>query len=120
MSVSAPTARFSDVLRDFRLQIGMTQKELADFSTLSVRAIRDLEHGRVNRPRKETIRLLAKALGLDGLQRAAFEAVASRRHRGGGGGMVILAVVMMPGADGAGPALAGPAPAVAACPHSRL
>src|SRR5690606_22503911 len=52
------------------------QRELAGLSTLSIRAIRDLEHGRVRRPRKDTVRLLADALGLEGRRRTAFTAAA--------------------------------------------
>ncbi|MFY1676227.1 helix-turn-helix domain-containing protein [Streptomyces sp. WMMC905] len=39
---------------------GLTQQQLADFAALSVRTIRDLEHGRVERPRQDTLRLLAR------------------------------------------------------------
>lgn len=56
----------------------MTQSELAGFSKVSVRAIRDLESGRANRPRRETVRLLADGLGLIGQQRAEFEASGAR------------------------------------------
>ncbi|WP_094191685.1 helix-turn-helix domain-containing protein [Streptomyces katrae] len=55
---------FGAHLRGRRSAAGLTQEELAERSGLSVRAIRDLEHGRVARPRRETLRLLATALGL--------------------------------------------------------
>ncbi|ANP52179.1 transcriptional regulator with XRE-family HTH domain [Streptomyces griseochromogenes] len=55
---------FGALLRARRSGAGLTQEELAERSGLSVRAIRDLEHGRVARPRRETLRLLATALGL--------------------------------------------------------
>lgn len=55
---------FGALLRTRRSGAGLTQEELAERSGLSVRAIRDLEHGRVARPRRETLRLLATALGL--------------------------------------------------------
>ncbi|MGW7528827.1 helix-turn-helix domain-containing protein [Streptomyces sp. NPDC054783] len=55
---------FGAHLRARRSGAGLTQEELAERSGLSVRAIRDLEHGRVARPRRETLRLLATALGL--------------------------------------------------------
>jgi transcriptional regulator with XRE-family HTH domain len=42
----------------------MTQRELADFSTISERAIRDLESGKARRPRLNTVRLIAEALRL--------------------------------------------------------
>ncbi|WP_043474393.1 helix-turn-helix domain-containing protein [Streptomyces collinus] len=55
---------FGALLRARRSGAGLTQEELAERSGLSVRAIRDLERGRVARPRRETVRLLATALGL--------------------------------------------------------
>lgn len=56
-------AAFGRRLRTLRLQTGLSQKQLAHASTLSVRAIRDLENGRVRQPRADTLRLLADALG---------------------------------------------------------
>jgi tetratricopeptide (TPR) repeat protein/DNA-binding XRE family transcriptional regulator len=41
---------------------GLTQEELAERSGLSVRAISNLEHGRVQRPRRDTAQRLASAL----------------------------------------------------------
>ncbi|MFI2207898.1 helix-turn-helix domain-containing protein [Streptomyces sp. NPDC020192] len=55
---------FGAHLRARRSRAGLTQEELAERSGLSVRSIRDLEHGRVARPRRQTLRLLATALGL--------------------------------------------------------
>jgi transcriptional regulator with XRE-family HTH domain len=55
---------FGRRLRNLRLQIGLSQKQLSRSSTLSVRAIRDLENGRVRQPRADSLRLLADALGL--------------------------------------------------------
>jgi DNA-binding XRE family transcriptional regulator len=49
-------------LRDSRLRAGLSQQQLADFSTLSVRAIRDIENGRVRKPRQVTCDLLMKVL----------------------------------------------------------
>ncbi|MFH9423997.1 helix-turn-helix domain-containing protein [Streptomyces sp. NPDC017529] len=51
-------------LRALRLAARLSQKQLADVSTLSVRAIRDIENGRVRQPRRDTCRLLVKALDL--------------------------------------------------------
>ncbi|MFJ1969267.1 AAA family ATPase [Streptomyces sp. NPDC087903] len=42
----------------------LTQEDLAERSGLSVRAIRNLETGHTSRPRKQSLRLLAAALGL--------------------------------------------------------
>ncbi|AZK92917.1 helix-turn-helix domain-containing protein [Streptomyces tsukubensis] len=64
------------LIRAHRLRIGLTQRELADLSTISVRAIRDLEHGRATRPRTDTVRLMADALRLGPRARAALEEAA--------------------------------------------
>src|SRR5712692_6610953 len=56
---------FGDLVRKWRWRAGLTQEELADRSGLSVRAIRDLESGRIAQPRPGSQRLLAAALGLD-------------------------------------------------------
>ncbi|MGP3925972.1 helix-turn-helix domain-containing protein [Streptomyces sp. 8N616] len=68
---------FGPSLRSLRLQAGLSQKQLADFSTLSVRAIRDLENGRVKSPRRDTIQLLGKALNLDAVQQDCLRALGS-------------------------------------------
>ena len=57
-------AGFADLLLDLRVQAGLSQEELADRAGLSVRTIRELEAGRVARPRKDSVRLLAEGLGL--------------------------------------------------------
>ncbi len=44
---------------------------------MSVRAIRDLERGRVEHPRRTSVTLLADALALNGAERAAFENAAA-------------------------------------------
>lgn len=74
------SVRFSGLLREFRRNSGLTQQELADLSALSVRAVRDLESGRVHRPRRETVRLLVSTLRLEGARRAAFEDAAAADH----------------------------------------
>jgi WD40 repeat protein len=51
----------------------VTQEELAEMSGLSVRTVRNLEHGR-SRPYKRSVRLLADALKLDGAAREEFVA----------------------------------------------
>ncbi|MFC1431906.1 helix-turn-helix domain-containing protein [Streptacidiphilus sp. N1-3] len=69
-------SRFGDILRRHRIRRGVTQRQLADLSTVSVRAIRDLELGRVHRPRVETVRLIGAGLGLSGNQLAELESSA--------------------------------------------
>ncbi|MFC5833503.1 helix-turn-helix domain-containing protein [Nonomuraea insulae] len=63
---------FPQVLRLQRLRCGLTQLQLAALSTVSVRAIRDVESGRVASPRRTTVDLLAGALQLTGQVRVAF------------------------------------------------
>jgi transcriptional regulator with XRE-family HTH domain len=81
--VSAPAAQetspIGSLIRSHRLRIGLTQRELADLSTISVRAIRDLEHGKARRPRSATVQLVADALRLGPRARAALEEAA---HQG--------------------------------------
>ncbi|MFF7337764.1 helix-turn-helix domain-containing protein [Streptomyces sp. NPDC008163] len=80
----ATTAPLGSLIRGHRLRIGLTQRELADLSTISVRAIRDLEKGKAQRPRTDTVRLIADALRLGPRARAALEAAARRGSRAEG------------------------------------
>jgi tetratricopeptide (TPR) repeat protein/transcriptional regulator with XRE-family HTH domain len=70
---------FGQVLRQLRVEAGLTQEELADAAGLSPRSVSDLERGIHPTARKDTARLLADALGLTGPVRAAFEAAARGR-----------------------------------------
>jgi transcriptional regulator with XRE-family HTH domain len=70
---------FAELLKELRNAAGLTQEELAEKSTLSARAISDLERGKIKAPRKDTVGLLVRALNLDEADRAAFEAAARRR-----------------------------------------
>ncbi|MFD7654295.1 helix-turn-helix domain-containing protein [Actinosynnema sp. NPDC059797] len=74
--------QFGELLREHRVKRGATQRQLADLSTISVRAIRDLEAGRASRPRRDTVRLIAAGLRLRGRELSSFEA-AALRARGG-------------------------------------
>lgn len=67
----AEAPSFPELLRFKRVQAGLTQRTLADLSTISPRTIRALESGRAN-ARMQTVRLLADALGLAGLARELF------------------------------------------------
>ncbi len=78
---STASTRFGDLLRRARQAAGLTQAELAERAGLSVRGINDLERGARQTPRKDTVALLAAALGLADAERAAFAAAA----RGGAG-----------------------------------
>ncbi|MGO4630895.1 AAA family ATPase [Streptomyces sp. 2RAF24] len=79
------TAALGTLIRGHRRRIGLTQRELADLSTISVRAIRDLEKGKALRPRADTIRLIADALRLGPRARTALEESVSRGHQSGAG-----------------------------------
>lgn len=57
---------------EHRRRLGLTQEELAERAGLAVRTIRDLESGRVSRPRPATLRLLARAFQLDGEEHDRF------------------------------------------------
>ncbi|MFM9106513.1 MAG: ATP-binding protein [Chloroflexota bacterium] len=77
---------FALSLRTARYAARMTQAELSEASGVALRTISDLERGFSQRPRRDTVSLLATALGLDGEGRAAFAAAArARRGRPTGG-----------------------------------
>jgi tetratricopeptide (TPR) repeat protein/transcriptional regulator with XRE-family HTH domain len=82
--VAEPPVTFAGLLRQLRAGAGLTQEELAEAASVSVRSVRDLERGRVATPQKETVRLLADALRLTGPGRAEFEEAARRRSAPGG------------------------------------
>ncbi|MGW6535563.1 AAA family ATPase [Streptomyces sp. NPDC055051] len=87
---STATAAIGALIRGHRLRIGLTQRELADLSTISVRAIRDLEKGKALRPRADTVRLIADGLRLGPRARAALEEAVRRGHQGGAGRHLLL------------------------------
>jgi class 3 adenylate cyclase len=70
--------RFGELLRRARQAAGLTQAELAERAGLSVRGINDLERGVRQAPRKDTVALLAQALGLSDEERVPFAAAARR------------------------------------------
>lgn len=72
-----PPLAFGELLRHHRTTVGLTQEELAEKARLSVDAISTLERGARRTPRKETVTLLADALGLSPNDRAAFIAAAT-------------------------------------------
>jgi DNA-binding XRE family transcriptional regulator len=57
---------FAELLKQLRTGAGLTQEELAEAASLSPRSISDLERGINLTARKETTRLLADALNLQG------------------------------------------------------
>ena len=66
-----------DLVRAHRRRLGLTQEALADVTGLSARTIRDIETGRIARPRPGTVRLLADAFDLTGPDREGFHEAAA-------------------------------------------
>ena len=56
--------RWSTLLRDLRKAAGLTQEQLAERTGLTVRAISNIERGRVARPHRHSLEVLARGLGL--------------------------------------------------------
>jgi transcriptional regulator with XRE-family HTH domain len=73
---------FGVLLRRYREAAALSQEELAEQARLSVEAISALERGVRRTPYWATVRLLADALGLQGAQRATFEAAARGKRPG--------------------------------------
>lgn len=67
------------LLGDFRRNAGLTQRELAAESGLSVAAIRDLEQGRRSSPRRRSIAAMAEALCLSPEQARQLQESARRK-----------------------------------------
>jgi transcriptional regulator with XRE-family HTH domain/tetratricopeptide (TPR) repeat protein len=70
---------FSARLRAARQLSNLSQEELAERTGLSVRAISNLERGRVRWPHRDSVHRLADVLGLSEAARAEFIAAAGRR-----------------------------------------
>ncbi|MFE4694768.1 helix-turn-helix domain-containing protein [Streptomyces sp. NPDC056749] len=70
-----------DLLQGARKRAGMTQRQLADLATVSVRAIRDMELGRTKNPHRETIRLLVDALQMNRARQIEIETAAGLRPK---------------------------------------
>ncbi|GAA2401109.1 hypothetical protein GCM10010191_05440 [Actinomadura vinacea] len=73
---AGPSLFFGGLLRGWRERALLTQEQLAERAGLNVRTVRRMESGRLQQPRATSILLLAKALELDGEERAALAAVA--------------------------------------------
>src|SRR5262249_56400219 len=78
---------FGPLLRRYREAAGLTQEQLAARAGLSARGISDLERGRRQAPRRETVGLLAEALALSSRKRALLEAAARPMAQTIGGGL---------------------------------
>jgi len=78
---------FSELLRRHRIASGVSQEALAERARISASAIGALERGARRAPYRETVTLLADALGLSAVERGALEDAAERgRGRSGGAG----------------------------------
>jgi len=71
-------SEFAKLLRQYRLEAGWTQEQLAQRCAVSVRTISDLERGRIGRPRGYTAEQLAGALPLSREQRDQLLTAARR------------------------------------------
>ena len=76
MSAEDTGLPFGLLLRRARHAAGMTQETLAERANLSWRTISDLERGVKHKPHRDTLLLLAEALGMGEPERHAFEAAA--------------------------------------------
>ena len=79
VAVDPPVVAFAGLLRQLRIEAGLSQEELAGAAGVGARTVSDLERGVALTARKDTARLLAGALDLSGAARASFEAVARGR-----------------------------------------
>jgi DNA-binding SARP family transcriptional activator/DNA-binding XRE family transcriptional regulator len=74
------TSQFGSLVRAYRHEAGLTQRELAAKAGLSVAALRDFEQSRRHRPRANSLAALTSALGLDPDQTVALAAALPRRR----------------------------------------
>jgi tetratricopeptide (TPR) repeat protein/transcriptional regulator with XRE-family HTH domain len=74
--VAEPGLSFAALLRQLRADARLTQEELAEAASLSLRAVSDLERGIHRSAHRDTAVLLADALGLAGPARDRFVAAA--------------------------------------------
>jgi tetratricopeptide (TPR) repeat protein/transcriptional regulator with XRE-family HTH domain len=64
---------FGELVRTYRLRSGMSRHRLAVATGLGLSTLRDVERGRIGRPRPSTVRLLAEAFELAGAERERFQ-----------------------------------------------
>ncbi len=83
-------------IRSHRLKAGLSREELAHLTQLSVRTISNIETGRVGRPHSHSLRRLADALHLTGVERDAV-LQGAQRHTGTNGSATMLAQVVAAG-----------------------
>src|SRR5262249_13939289 len=76
VSAAPPRGSFGALLRARRQWALLSQEQLAARAGLSERTVRNLEAGRVQLPRTDTVRLLVEALQLTGPERGDWFAAA--------------------------------------------
>ncbi|UBU14003.1 helix-turn-helix domain-containing protein [Nonomuraea gerenzanensis] len=74
---------FGSLLRELRVGAQLTIEELSESSGVSVRAIGDMERGKVSSPQRRTAEALADGLRLVAEERARFLATVKTRPRAG-------------------------------------
>ncbi|MGC2407058.1 MAG: tetratricopeptide repeat protein [Candidatus Cybelea sp.] len=77
---TAGRPHFGALLRQFRLDAGLTQQQLAERAKLSVEAISTLERGARTRPYRDTVSLLGRALGLSAERQALLRSAIGIPH----------------------------------------
>jgi predicted ATPase/DNA-binding XRE family transcriptional regulator len=76
----ADSSTFGRLLKQYRVEAGLSQEALAERSGLSPHGISALERGLRQHPQRDTVRLLAEALGLSGEAQATLAATVRRRR----------------------------------------
>ncbi len=72
---------FGSLVREHRLQAGLTQEELAERAGISARSVSDLERGLYQAPHRDTVARLGIALSLSPKAAAQLEAAVVRHKR---------------------------------------
>src|SRR5215472_16447245 len=72
---------FGELLRVHRHAAGLTQEELAERAGVSPRSISEMERGGPHVPRRDTVSLLARALGLSAQARETLDSLVDQRRR---------------------------------------
>jgi predicted ATPase/DNA-binding XRE family transcriptional regulator/Tfp pilus assembly protein PilF len=86
MSDAQPSG-FGEVLKQFRIAAGLSQEALAERARISAQAVSALERGVRKVPYRDTVALIADALGLSPSERERLEGAAVRRRGPKGGAL---------------------------------
>lgn len=81
LQAALPNPSFGECLFRYRIRAGLSQVGLARSSGISVRALRELEHGRAAAAQRRSAELLAEALGLTGDEWESFVLMAKHGRR---------------------------------------